>query len=162
ARDRRPGRRGDGAGRARAGGRGGVPRAAAAQRAAGGARARQAGGAGGARQRPAEGVRRAARPRDGGRRATGRARGRGRGPAGGRGRASHDGTVRAPARAAYPGPPGTVSREALAAAGPEIERVPPATLRDVVLSVQEGRRERALAPVENAREGGVDPVLDGL
>ena len=40
--------------------------------------------------------------------------------------------------------------------------MPLATLRDVVLSVQEGRVERALAPVENALEGGVDPVLDAL
>jgi prephenate dehydratase len=65
-------------------------------------------------------------------------------------------------RAAYLGPPGTVSDEALSAAGPEVEPVPLATLRDVVLSVQEGRLERALAPVENALEGGVDPVLDCL
>ena len=40
--------------------------------------------------------------------------------------------------------------------------MPLASLRDVVLSVQEGRVERALAPVENALEGGVDPVLDAL
>ena len=40
--------------------------------------------------------------------------------------------------------------------------MPLSTLRDVVLSVQEGRTERALAPVENALEGGVDPVLDAL
>ena len=65
-------------------------------------------------------------------------------------------------RVAYLGPPGTVSDEALTAAGPDFEPVPLATLRDVVLSVQEGRVERALAPVENALEGGVDPVLDTL
>jgi len=65
-------------------------------------------------------------------------------------------------RAAYLGPPGTFSDEALSAAAPELEGVPLATLRDVVLSVQEGRLERALAPVENALEGGVDPVLDAL
>ena len=40
--------------------------------------------------------------------------------------------------------------------------MPLSTLRDVVLAVQEGRVERALAPVENALEGGVDPVLDAL
>ncbi len=40
--------------------------------------------------------------------------------------------------------------------------MPLATLRDVVLSVQDGRVDRALAPVENALEGGVDPVLDAL
>ena len=65
-------------------------------------------------------------------------------------------------RAAYLGPPGTVSDEALTAAAPDADAVPLATLRDVVLSVQEGRIERALVPVENALEGGVDPVLDAL
>jgi prephenate dehydratase len=68
----------------------------------------------------------------------------------------------APVRAAYLGPPGTISDEALSAAAPELEPVPLSTLRDVVLSVQQGRLERALAPVENALEGGVDPVLDCL
>lgn len=66
------------------------------------------------------------------------------------------------ARAAYLGPPGTVSDEALTAAAPELDPVPLATLRDVVLAVQHGRVELALAPVENALEGGVDPVLDAL
>jgi len=65
-------------------------------------------------------------------------------------------------RVAYLGPPGTVSDEALTAAAPDAEAVPLATLRDVVLSVQERRIERALVPVENALEGGVDPVLDAL
>jgi prephenate dehydratase len=65
-------------------------------------------------------------------------------------------------RVAYLGPPGTVSDEALTAAAPDAQPVPLPTLRDVVLSVQEGRVERALAPVENALEGGVDPVLDAL
>jgi prephenate dehydratase len=65
-------------------------------------------------------------------------------------------------RVAYLGPPGTVSDEALTAAAPDADPVPLATLRDVVLSVQEGRVEQALAPVENALEGGVDPVLDAL
>ncbi|HET6549323.1 MAG TPA: prephenate dehydratase [Solirubrobacter sp.] len=65
-------------------------------------------------------------------------------------------------KAAYLGPPGTVSDEALTAAAPELEGVPLPSLRDVVLSVQHGRVERALAPVENALEGGVDPVLDAL
>jgi prephenate dehydratase len=65
-------------------------------------------------------------------------------------------------RVAYLGPPGTVSEEALMAAAPDAEGVSLSSLRDVVLSVQEGRIERALAPVENALEGGVDPVLDCL
>lgn len=65
-------------------------------------------------------------------------------------------------KVAYLGPPGTVSDEALNAAAPEAEGVPLPTLRDVVLAVQEGRFDRALVPVENALEGGVDPVLDCL
>jgi prephenate dehydratase len=50
----------------------------------------------------------------------------------------------------------------LSAAAPDAEGVPLPTLRDVVMSVQEGRFERALVPIENALEGGVDPVLDCL
>lgn len=65
-------------------------------------------------------------------------------------------------RVAYLGPPGTNSDEALRAAAPEADGVPLATLRDVVLAVQERRIERALVPIENALEGGVDPVLDCL
>ena len=48
-------------------------------------------------------------------------------------------------RAAYLGPPGTVSDEALTAAAPDAEGVPLASLREVVLSVQEGRFERAIS-----------------
>jgi prephenate dehydratase len=62
----------------------------------------------------------------------------------------------------YLGPPGTVSEAALLAAAPDAEGVPLATLREVVLSVQQRALPRALAPVENALEGGVDPVLDAL
>jgi prephenate dehydratase len=65
-------------------------------------------------------------------------------------------------RAAYLGPAGTFSEEALAAAAPELEAVPLGTLRDVVLAVQRGEVERAIVPFENALEGGVDPVLDAL
>ncbi len=65
-------------------------------------------------------------------------------------------------RAAYLGPPGTFSEEALTAAAPELEGVPLGTLRDVVLAVQRGEVERAIVPFENALEGGVDPVLDAL
>jgi prephenate dehydratase len=65
-------------------------------------------------------------------------------------------------RAAYLGPAGTFSEEALAAAAPELEGVPVPTLRDVVLAVQRGTVERAIVPFENALEGGVDPVLDAL
>jgi prephenate dehydratase len=65
-------------------------------------------------------------------------------------------------RAGYLGPPGTVSHAALLAAAPDAEAVALATLRDVVLAVQARELPRALAPVENALEGGVDPVLDAL
>jgi prephenate dehydratase len=65
-------------------------------------------------------------------------------------------------RAGYLGPQGTVSHAALLAAAPGAEGVALATLRDVVLSVQQRTLPRALAPVENALEGGVDPVLDAL
>jgi prephenate dehydratase len=65
-------------------------------------------------------------------------------------------------RAAYLGPPGTFSEEALAGAAPVLEGVPVGTLREVVLAVQRGTVERAIVPFENALEGGVDPVLDAL
>ncbi len=65
-------------------------------------------------------------------------------------------------RAAYLGPPGTFSEEALGAAAPELQAVPVGTLRDVVLAVQRGTVDRAIVPFENALEGGVDPVLDAL
>jgi len=65
-------------------------------------------------------------------------------------------------KAAYLGPPGTFSEEALRGAAPEWEGVPVRTLRDVVLAVQRGTVERGVVPFENALEGGVDPVLDAL
>ena len=66
-------------------------------------------------------------------------------------------------RAAYLGPPGTFSEEALLASAPEgVSPVPLATVHDVVLSVQEGRTERALVPIESASEGSVDATLDAL
>jgi prephenate dehydratase len=65
-------------------------------------------------------------------------------------------------RVAYLGPPGTVSDEALTGVAPDAEGVPLATLRDVVLAVQERRIERALVPIENALEGGVAATLDAL
>jgi prephenate dehydratase len=55
-----------------------------------------------------------------------------------------------------------VSHAALLAAAPDADGVPLSTLREVVLAVQERRLPRALAPFENALEGGVDPVLDAL
>jgi prephenate dehydratase len=71
------------------------------------------------------------------------------------------------ARAAYLGPPGTFSEEALLASAPagadaRVEPVPLATVPEVVLAVQEGRAERGLVPIESASEGSVDATLDAL
>ena len=68
-------------------------------------------------------------------------------------------------RVAYLGPEGTVSHEALLAApGPaaQAETVALDTIHDVVLAVQDGRVERALAPMENSLEGGVNATVDAL
>jgi prephenate dehydratase len=72
----------------------------------------------------------------------------------------------APLRAAYLGPPGTFSEEALLASaeqvGSAVEPVPLATVPDVVLAVQHGEAERGLVPIESASEGSVDATLDAL
>jgi prephenate dehydratase len=69
-------------------------------------------------------------------------------------------------RAAYLGPPGTFSEEALLAAahlaGEEVDPLPCATVPDVVLAVQERRAERGVVPIESAGEGSVDATLDAL
>jgi len=74
--------------------------------------------------------------------------------------------VTAPLRAAYLGPPGTFSEAALragaSAIGPAVEGVPVATLPEVVLAVQDGLAERAIAPVESYSEGSVDVTIDTL
>jgi prephenate dehydratase len=67
-------------------------------------------------------------------------------------------------RAGYLGPPGTFSEEALLAL-PEAagyEPTPLATMLDTVLSVRDGRVDRALAPIENSLEGAVNVTLDAL
>jgi prephenate dehydratase len=66
--------------------------------------------------------------------------------------------------AAYLGPPGTFSEEALlASAGDQpLDAEPLATVHDVVLAVQDGRVDRGLVPIESAAEGSVDATLDAL
>jgi prephenate dehydratase len=67
-------------------------------------------------------------------------------------------------RAAFLGPAGTYSHEALVgdprAAGWDPLPVP--TVFDAVLAVEEGAAERALVPIENSLEGAVGPTLDAL
>ena len=67
-------------------------------------------------------------------------------------------------RAAFLGPAGTYSHEALRAdaRAAEWEPVPVASVRDAVLAVEDGSVERALVPIENSLEGGVGPTLDAL
>jgi prephenate dehydratase len=65
-------------------------------------------------------------------------------------------------RAAYLGPEGTNSHEALLAAGLTAEYVGFATVGAVVAAVQSGDVDRALVPIENSREGAVGATLDAL
>ena len=65
-------------------------------------------------------------------------------------------------RAAYLGPEGTNSHEALVASGLEAEHVGLPTVGAVVAAVQEGAADRALVPIENSREGAVAATLDAL
>jgi prephenate dehydratase len=65
-------------------------------------------------------------------------------------------------RAAYLGPAGTNSHEALLAAGLEAEYIGFATVAAVVAAIQDGDADRGLVPIENSREGGVGATLDAL
>jgi prephenate dehydratase len=65
-------------------------------------------------------------------------------------------------RAAYLGPEGTNSHEALLAAGLAAEYVGFPTVGAVVAAVQSGDADRGLVPIENSREGGVGATLDAL
>ena len=67
--------------------------------------------------------------------------------------------------AAYLGPPGTFSEEALIASrvpAVDLEPVPLATVHEVVLAVQERRTDLGIVPIESASEGSVDATLDAL
>jgi prephenate dehydratase len=68
-------------------------------------------------------------------------------------------------KAAYLGPPGTFSEDALIAGAAlvgEVDAVPKPTITDVVLAVQSGDTDRGLVPIESAAEGSVDATLDAL
>ena len=66
-------------------------------------------------------------------------------------------------RVGFLGPEGTFSHEALLAFGDAgDEPVALSTVHDVVVAVQDGRVDRALAPIENSREGAVSTTLDAL
>jgi prephenate dehydratase len=67
-------------------------------------------------------------------------------------------------RIAYLGPRGTFSEDALRSAvgDADVEPVPAATVYDAILSVREGKVDRALVPFENSIEGAVTATLDTL
>lgn len=67
-------------------------------------------------------------------------------------------------RAAYLGPEGTFTHEALLAApgASALELVPCATIYDTVMAVAGGACERAVVPIENSLEGSVSATLDAL
>ena len=69
-------------------------------------------------------------------------------------------------RLGYLGPAGTFSEEAMRAAtvdrdGPA-ELVPFPSIHETVMAVQAGAVDRALVPIENSLEGGVNATLDAL
>ncbi|HXD53613.1 MAG TPA: prephenate dehydratase [Solirubrobacteraceae bacterium] len=67
-------------------------------------------------------------------------------------------------RAAFLGPAGTFSEEALlASAAPgAVEPVPAASIYEAVTSLREGRCELAIVPIENSLEGSINVTLDLL
>jgi prephenate dehydratase len=68
-------------------------------------------------------------------------------------------------RVGYLGPEGTFTHEALLGAtggGEGLELVPLTTVYDTIMAVEEGSVQRALVPIENSVEGGVNATLDTL
>jgi prephenate dehydratase len=66
-------------------------------------------------------------------------------------------------KAAYLGPAGTYSEEALRASAPrDIEEIPYPTIYDAVMAVHDGTVDMAIVPIENALEGSVAVTLDTL
>jgi len=66
-------------------------------------------------------------------------------------------------RAAFLGPRGTFSEEALrASAPPGTEEIPYPTVYETVMAVQDSQVDRALVPIENSLEGSVTATLDAL
>jgi prephenate dehydratase len=69
-------------------------------------------------------------------------------------------------RLGYLGPAGTFSEEAMRAATLEddgtAELVPFGSIHETVMAVQAGGVDRALVPIENSLEGGVNATLDAL
>jgi prephenate dehydratase len=65
-------------------------------------------------------------------------------------------------RAAYLGPPGTNSHDALISSGADVEGVALPSVPAVVRAVQDGEVEAGLVPLENSREGAVGSTLDAL
>ena len=69
-------------------------------------------------------------------------------------------------RLGYLGPAGTFSEEAMRAATVDgdgaAELVPFASIHETVMAVQGGAIDRALVPIENSLEGGVNATLDAL
>lgn len=63
-------------------------------------------------------------------------------------------------RVGYLGPEGTFTEQA--ARGVEGERVPFATVHDVVEAVESGAVDRGVVPIENSLEGAVNATLDAL
>ena len=66
-------------------------------------------------------------------------------------------------RAAFLGPAGTFTEEALRASAPvAVEEVPYASVYETVMAVHDGQAELAIVPIENSLEGSVTATLDAL